>query len=64
MAESYTDWGRADEILAAAEPAEVSRLGKQVRILAIDYITSKVYTLSNPYDTAEHTSPLVGTCKF
>ena len=53
MAESYTYWGRADEILAAVKPSEAARLGKQVRIFKVDCITSKVSTSRNAYDTVE-----------
>ena len=45
MAELYTDWRRADEILAAVKPAEAVTLGKQVRIQAVDTCTGEVYTV-------------------
>ena len=53
MAESYADWGRADEILANGKPSEAARLGKLVRIFKVDRITGKVSTSRYAYDTAQ-----------
>ena len=51
MAESYTDWERADEILAVDKPADASRLGEKVRIRTMNCITSEVLTSRHDYDT-------------
>ena len=53
MAELYTDWRRADEILAAEKPAEAVSLGKRIRIQAVDTCTGEVYTVRNAYNTPE-----------
>ena len=53
MAESYTDWERADEILAADKPVEASRLREQVRIRTMNCITGEVFTSHHVYDTPE-----------
>ena len=53
MAELFSDWDRADEILKSDSPFEAANLCKTVRIYSIDAVTGEVSTARYAFDTEE-----------
>ena len=53
MAEHFTDWDRAAEILKADSPFDAERLGKIIRIRSLNGMTGEVTTIRHAYNSNE-----------